>query len=107
MTSKILVAFITITLLVGLKARGESARPQQLPLAVKAGDSVLLLDDHTVAGTKNLTQQFFPAKRHPSNPVLRRSEKWEGVGPYIWGTRLLQDEKAGELRLWYIAYDYA
>ena len=70
------------------------------------GESVLLLGSPTVARTKNLTQKFFPAQRHPSNPVMRRTEKWEGVGPYLWGNRLMQDEKTGELRMWYIAYDF-
>jgi hypothetical protein len=76
------------------------------PLTVKPGDSVLLLDEHTVARTEHLSQEFFPAKRHPANPLLKRTEKWEGAGPYVWGTRLLQDEATGEFRLWYIAYDY-
>jgi hypothetical protein len=73
---------------------------------IKPSESVLLLDDHTVARTKNLTQHFFPAQKHPANPVMRRTEKWEGVGPYLWGNRLMQDEKSGELRMWYIAFDY-
>src|SRR4051812_31649014 len=72
---------------------------------VFAGETVLLLDDHTVARTQNLTQEFFPATKHPSNPVMQRSEPWEGAGPYVWGTRLLQDEQTKEFRLWYIAYD--
>ncbi|MGI8604288.1 MAG: hypothetical protein ACR2OZ_15030 [Verrucomicrobiales bacterium] len=37
---------------------------------------------------------------------MRRTERWEGVGPYIWGNRLMQDEKTRELRLWYIGYDF-
>ncbi|MGI8966750.1 MAG: hypothetical protein ACR2H1_11780, partial [Limisphaerales bacterium] len=41
------------------------------------------------------------------NPVMQRSEKWEGIGPYLWGNRLMQDEKTGELRMWYICYTYA
>ena len=75
--------------------------------STKAGEGVLLLGEPTVAHTKNLTQKFFPAKKHPANPVMKRTEKWEGVGPYLWGNRLMQDEKNGELRLWYITYDYA
>ena len=37
---------------------------------------------------------------------MRRTEKWEGVGPYLWGNRLMQDEATGDLRLWYIGYDF-
>jgi hypothetical protein len=75
--------------------------------AGQLGESVLLLGEPTVTHAKNLTQEFYPARKHPANPVLRRTEKWEGVGPYLWGSRLMQDEKTGELRMWYIAYDYA
>jgi hypothetical protein len=69
-------------------------------------ETILLLDEHTVAAKSNLTQRFFPAAKHPSNPVMRRTEKWEGVGPYVWGNRLMLDEKTGDARLWYIGYDY-
>ena len=85
------------------KKYGDSASA----LATKPSESVLLLGERTVARTKNLTQKFFAAQKHPANPVLQRSEKWEGVGPYLWGNRLMQDEKTGELRMWYITYDYA
>ena len=83
------------------------ATPSPPALRIKMDETVLLLDAATVAKTTNLTQRFFPAKRHPANPVIRRTEKWEGVGPYIWGNRLLRDDATGDLRLWYIAYDFA
>ena len=76
-------------------------------LESKPTEGILLLDDHTVASTKNVTQQFFPATRHPANPVMTRTEPWEGVGPYVWGNRLMQDEASRQLRLWYIAYDFS
>src|SRR4051812_1184443 len=77
------------------------------PLVTHPDESVMLLDDYAVAKTAGLTQKFFPAKRHPANPVMKRTEKWEGVGPYVWGNRLMQDETTGLFRLWYITYDYA
>jgi hypothetical protein len=76
------------------------------PLRIRAGDSVLLLDDHTVARTRRLAQQFFPASKYPQNPLIKRTEDWEGRGPYVWGTSLVQDPQNGDLRLYYIAYDY-
>lgn len=82
-----------------------SAASEQL-LATKPNESVLLLDDHTVARTANLTQRFFPATKHAANPVMRRSEAWEGVGPYLWGSRLMQDAATRQFRMWYIAYSY-
>jgi hypothetical protein len=75
--------------------------------AAQPGESVLLLGEPTVARTKNLTQKFYPARKHPANPVMRRTENGKASGPYLWGSRLMQDEKTGELRMWYIAYDYA
>jgi hypothetical protein len=80
---------------------------ERVAFATKPGETVLLLDDHVVAKTSKLTQQFFPAQRHPSNPVIRRTERWEGIGPYVWGNRLLQDERTGEFRLWYIGFEPA
>jgi hypothetical protein len=79
----------------------------QIPASIfrtSPNQSVLLFGQPTVAHTAHLTQRFFPARRHPANPVLHRTEPWEGVGPYLWGSRLMQDEKTRELRLWYIAY---
>lgn len=75
--------------------------------AGQPGDSVLLLGEPTVARTKNLTQQFFSAKKHPSNPVLKRTEAWEGAGPYVFLSRLLQNEKTSQLRMWYVGYHQA
>ena len=72
----------------------------------KPAESVLLLDQPTVAQTTGLKQEFFPAKKHASNPVLRQSAAWEGVGPYVWGTRLMQDATSKQLRLWYTAYSF-
>src|SRR5688572_24867054 len=69
-------------------------------------ESVFHLGEPTVASTSHLTQRFFPARKHSANPILRRSETWEGVGPYLWGNRLMQDGKTREFRLWYIAYRY-
>lgn len=76
------------------------------PSAVDGG-AVLLLGEPTVARTSGLTQRMVPAGRHPANPVMGPTEAWEGVGPYIWGNRLLHDAPTGPFRLWYIAYDYA
>jgi hypothetical protein len=92
----IVIVFISVTVCVA----GESA------LHSKPGESILLLDGHSVAQTRNLKQEFFPARKHPGNPVLRRTEPWEGVGPYVWGTRLMQDATNKELRLWYTAYSF-
>jgi hypothetical protein len=94
--------------LLSLSSAADSSQQRRTQLlAATPQESVLLLDDHAVAKTMNLTQQFFAAKRHPANPVMRRTEKWEGVGPYIWGNRLMQDERTAQFRLWYIAYDFA
>jgi hypothetical protein len=38
---------------------------------------------------------------------MKRTHKWEGVGPYVWGNALMQDPESRQFRLWYTAYDYA
>ena len=72
----------------------------------RTDESVLLLDQHTVARTSKLTQRFFPAAKHPANPVFRKAQPWEGVGPYLFGSRLMQDPATRQLRMWYIAYSF-
>src|SRR5688572_15597407 len=74
----------------GPVAADEAAKATSAPLATSPRESVLLLGDHTVARTSGLTQRFFPAQKHPANPVMRQTENWEGVGPYVWGNRLMQ-----------------
>src|SRR4051794_1125012 len=103
--TRVLAVAIAIGLTVSITGRARGG--DVTALAIRPGESVLLLDDHTLARTSGLSQQFFPAKRHAANPVITKTQTWEGVGPYVWGTRLLQDEATGELRLWYITYDYA
>ncbi|MBA3482023.1 MAG: hypothetical protein H0T51_09430 [Pirellulales bacterium] len=88
-------------------APGDPPARTPAPFVTTPDESVLLLGDATVASATRLSQRYFPAGRHPSNPVMRPTESWEGVGPYVWGNRLMQDEQTGLFRLWYIAYDYA
>jgi len=102
-----------ITALTLAQERTTSPRSRSVPteslsvaFSTTPNESVLLLGNPTVARASGLTQCFFPAGKHSANPVLRRSEKWEGVGPYLFGSRLMQDEKTRELRLWYIAYRF-
>jgi hypothetical protein len=86
--------------------RAHAQTPPLRQLDFKPTESMLLLDEHTFARTTNLKQEFFPARKHAANPVLRRTEPWEGVGPYVWGTRLMQDAATQQLRLWYVAYSF-
>jgi hypothetical protein len=81
------------------------ARSSEL-FTTRPEESVLLLGDHTVARTSNLSQKFFPATKHSVNPVLKKGEAWEGVGPYVFGSRLMQDPKSRLFRMWYITYSF-
>ena len=69
--------------------------------------SVLLLDDLWVAEVHGLRQQFYPPTKYPHNPIITKTEAWEGEGPYLWGNRLLVDPDTGEYRLWYAAFRHA
>jgi len=104
MTRKIILFLACQVALFGAEKGSDASTPA---LTSSPHESVLLLGDSTVARTVRLTQRFFPAARHVANPVLRRSEPWEGVGPYVWGNRLMQDPRSRQLRLWYIAYRFA
>jgi hypothetical protein len=95
---------LALVVLAALVIRATAALPAGF--LTKPSESVLLLDEHTVARTVNLKQQFFPAKKHLANPILSKTEPWEGVGPYVWGNRLMQDAGSGEFRLYYTAYSF-
>jgi hypothetical protein len=82
------------------------AKSNEGSFSTQPTESVLLLGDHTVASTERLTQRFFAADKHPANPVMRKAQPWEGVGPYLFGSRLMQDNVTRQFRLWYIAYSF-
>ena len=77
-----------------------------LPLE-PADAPVLLLDALTVAASRHCQLQPQRVVRDPANPVIRKSESWEGNGPYTWGTRLLWRADLGRYDLYYVAWDPA
>lgn len=58
----------------------------------------LFLDATIVEQSESLTRQFHSAEKYKGNPVVKMEHKWEGWGPYLYGT-VLQDQ--GKLRMWY------
>ena len=97
-----LAAFLCVV----LRCIATRAEAEKKPLITRPDECMLLLGEHTVARTAHLTQRFFPAAKHPANPVMRRAQPWEGVGPYIFGSRLMQDVATRQFRLWYITYSF-
>jgi hypothetical protein len=95
------VSLLAYSLLVPGRALAESRKQSFIS---NPRESILLFGEHTVARTANLTQRYFPAARHPANPVLRKADAWEGVGPYLFGSRLMQDPASRQFRMWYIAW---
>lgn len=69
--------------------------------------AILLLDEHVVASTTGLELRFQAPDKFPTNPVLLKTEPWEGEGPYLWGNRLMHDPQTGQYRLWYAAFRHA
>lgn len=61
----------------------------------------LFLDDARVARQSGLRRVFHPARKHPGNPVIKKTEPWEGFGPYVHGTVLREGDR---LRMWYFIY---
>jgi hypothetical protein len=70
-------------------------------------ETQLLLDASIVAEAQGLRQQWYSPAKSPLNPVIVKTEPWEGEGPYLWGNRLLRDEETGEYRMWYAAFRHA
>jgi hypothetical protein len=92
--------------LVALYVLNAAAAQAREPFVTRPDESVLLFGDKTVASTSYLSQKFFPAARHPANPVMKKGEAWEGVGPYVFGSRLMQDRESRLFRLWYVTYSF-
>ena len=58
----------------------------------------LLMDDLLIARRDGLTRRPSAIEKYPGNPVLSRTEPFEDIGTFIYGT-LLHDE--GVYRCWY------
>ena len=69
--------------------------PQAIPL-----DSTkqLFLDDYLIASLKNVRRVIDPATKHPANPMIWPTEKWEDPMNTIYGSVLLDQ---GRYRMWY------
>jgi hypothetical protein len=91
---------------ISLAAGGALAEEVAPTISSRPDESILLLGEHTVARTSGLKQRFFPAAKHPAGPILRKAQAWEGVGPYLFGSRLMQDPATRLFRMWYIAYSF-
>lgn len=68
------------------------------PLAGSAPYRRLFLDAMVVEESLGLTRVFHAAEKYPKNPIIVKEHKWEGWGPYVYGTILWDD---GKLRMWY------
>jgi hypothetical protein len=67
-------------------------------------DPVLLLDDYAVAETSDCRQTFHSAVKDPANPIILKTEPWEGRGPYTWGSRVHWNPDSREFELFYLAF---
>ena len=61
----------------------------------------LFLDDTHIAEQHGLRRVFHRAQKHPGNPVVAKTQPWEGFGPYVHGTVMRGQDG---LRMWYFIY---
>ena len=73
--------------------------------AASVTGTVLLLDEGIVAEARGCRQVFHTAVKDPANPIITRTEPWEGKGPYTWGNRLLRNPETLQYNLWYTAWE--
>ena len=66
------------------------------------GCSQLFVDDHMIAGHKNVQRQFHQAKPYEGNPVLVPEHPWESTTCLAHGTVLR--EPSGRLRMYYMPW---
>lgn len=58
----------------------------------------LFLDATVVEEQQRVERVFHAIEKHSANPLLTKTNEWEGAGPYLYGT-VLRDN--GRLRMWY------
>lgn len=63
----------------------------------------LLIDDWSVAQTRNIQRTFHRPQKHPENPLIERDRPWEKSALYLFGG--VERRKKGEYRMWYSASD--
>lgn len=68
------------------------------PLAGAAPYRRLFLDAMVVEESSGLARVFHSAEKYEKNPIIVKEHKWEGWGPYVYGTVMWD---GGKLRMWY------
>ncbi|NUM55602.1 MAG: hypothetical protein HUU46_18305 [Candidatus Hydrogenedentes bacterium] len=71
------------------------------PISVAAGQRILLFDDAFLESRENITRTVNQPVKHPSNPVLRRENSWEGYRVQVYGT-VIHDPEADLFKAWYM-----
>ena len=73
------------------------------PFAVRPGEPLFLLESSTVEDTWAVRRRVNPLVKSSRNPVLTKTQAWEGSGPYTYGT-VLYDPQDKLLKCWYTVY---
>lgn len=63
----------------------------------------LFFDDRVTEESRGLKRTMHPAEKYEGNPVMVKENPWEGIGPYLYGT-VLRDEDEGLFKMWYHTY---
>lgn len=62
----------------------------------------LFFDDRLVEESRGLQRTWHQPVKEPT-PVLKKTQQWEGMGPYVYGT-VLRDPASGHFKIWYNCY---
>ena len=75
------------------------------PLYLNKKQGYLLLDEHTVASTEGCVLLPKRPERDPANPIIAKTQDWEGWGPYlVAGKDIVWFPDEQIYRLYYLAF---
>lgn len=65
----------------------------------------LLFDEAAIATVSGCRLHFCQATKDPASPIITATEKWEGIGPYTWCSRIFYLPESSKYRMYYMAFE--
>lgn len=87
-----------------LVAATASAQATKAPAIRIGSERQLFIDNFIIESVRNLKRVLHPPARHPDNPILTGTEKWERWLIGVNGRAVIYDEETKQVKMWYGAY---
>lgn len=93
-------SYLPICLVIAIVGVTYAADPEPLP----AHGPYFPCDERIIEDRWQAERFVVALERHPSNPLLTRTEPWEGTGPLMQGS-VLFDPQDGLFKMWYLVWN--